>query len=218
MDNDNNKTTQNNKTLHEAISDSMKKGREWAQEELFLKAKNFAKLVENEAKWIGNKSKESAEKFKQSETFARIKDSAEKIKQSDTVNKAKETLSQHGKSKKFWWYIGGALAVLFLGIILFGGDDYSNDYPVSSSKQADYSWLYGTWEANLGGIRDEITITEYSITQANIYSYDTGSYRIEGNSLKAKYSNDPSGIVSSYQIDPSAHTISSEGCYYRKIK
>lgn len=205
-------------TLHKAISDGLKKGGEWTRENVVPKAKRLAKLVENEAKWIGNKSKESAEKFKQSETFARIKDSAEKIKQSDTVNKAKETLSQHGKSKKLWWYIGGALAVLFLGIILFGGDDYSNDYPVSSSKQADYSWLYGTWEANLGGIRDEITITEYSITQANIYSYDTGSYRIEGNSLKAKYSNDPSGIVTSYQINPSAHTISSEGYYYQKIQ
>ena len=205
-------------TLHKAISDGLKKGGEWARENVIPKAKRLAKLVENEAKWIGDKTKESTEKFKQSETFARIKDSAEKIKQSDTVNKAKETLSQQGKSKKIWWYIGGALAVLFLGIILFGGDDSSYDSPASSSKQADYSWLYGTWEANLGGIRDEITITEYSITQANIYSYDTGSYRIEGNSLLAKYSNDPSGIVTSYQINPSAHTISSEGCYYRRIK
>ena len=69
----------------------------------------------------------------------------------------------------------------------------------------------------MGSVRDEITITEYTITEASIYGYDTGSYRIEGNELKIKYSNMPQGMVETLQLDPRTHTITSDGVRYRKL-
>lgn len=205
-------------TLHDALSDTLKKGWKWAQENFIPKARRLAKLILNEIKWIGDKSKESTEKFKQSETYAKIKDSAGRI-QYGSISKAKTILhSKGGSRRRIWWYLGGASVLAFLALFLFRDTDHSsNDYGTFPSKQNDFSWIYGTWETHYGNIRDEITITEYTFTHANAYEYDTGSFRIDGYSLIVKYSNDPSGIVTSFKLDPYTQTISSDGYVYRKL-
>lgn len=136
MDNENKK--HENRTLHEAIFDSLEKGGKWVQKRMIPKAKEIAKLAKNEAQWIGEKSKDSAEKIKQSDIYAKIKDSAKRIQQSETVSKAKEAFTPKGetRSRKHWWYVGGAAVLVCLGLFLFGGGNDSNDYDSSYSGES----------------------------------------------------------------------------------
>lgn len=175
--------------------------REWGQ-------KTSKKIIEQ-----SNKTKDNTRRFNDN-----ARRTIQSLNQSSIICRLKEVFSSR-ENKKLWWYIGGVAVVVCLSVFLFGG---SEDAPTSSptiesSSKEDYRWIYGTWEAYMGSVRDEITITEYTITEASIYGYDTGSYRIEGNELKIKYSNMPQGMVETLQLDPRTHTITSDGVRYRKL-
>ena len=180
-------------TLHEAILDSLKKGGEWAQEKLVPWTKKFIKLIVNEAKWIGNKSKESAKKIKESETYARIKESTERLSQSETVHRTKSALSttKNRCGKKIWWYIGGAAIIICLAVFLFGSGDSDTGSSGHGSSSKDYRWIKGTWELTDRGV----TVLYQFEPHGNDYGYyslgsnitrniEIGNYEISNNKIK----------------------------------
>ena len=214
-------SSKEDKTLHEAVYDLLISLGIFLKEEVLPRIESFISMIKNEAIWLWGKIEDRF--IKQSETSPRIKDVKEKFIKLKIVNDAKTallSLKEGKRGKKILGLIAGIATIVCLVMIVFGGGKYDNDRPSSIQYEDsnNYDWLYGTWEAYYGNIRDEITITSSTITHANIYEYDFGSYRIDGNTLFAKYSNDPSGIVTTFHLNPNARKISSDGISYRNIQ